>query len=87
MKNKIVPSMALVDMSDVRLPMIVICKQPADFPGDYTARLFDANIPTNIMIKRKAISDVREDIAAAGFAAMIPRMYGDDKCIVETWMM
>ena len=42
--------------------------------------------PTDAVVVKKTLQEIREDIEAAGFRICFPRADGDDPCIVETWM-
>lgn len=87
-QNEIIESLRQVDFSEVAFPLITVYEKPEDFPDDYVARAWDGKgpKPTNIMIKRKNLQEIREDIMAAGFATALPRAEDDDPHIVETWM-
>jgi hypothetical protein len=86
--NKRVPSLAAVDYSDMKMPMIVVYNSPADFPGKVIARVWEGSInrPTNVYCEYKTIAKCREDAEAAGFTICIPRSPMDDKSIVGTYM-
>lgn len=86
--NKRVSSLAVVDYSDMAIPMIVVYNSPADFPGKVIARVWEGstNQATNVYCQYRSISDCREDAAAAGFCICIPRSPTDDKSIVGTYM-
>lgn len=69
----------------VKVPLIVIYKNPSDFPGKYVARLFNLDVPT----KMCAIADTYQEILKAiprQIMVRFPRNMEDDKCIVETWV-
>ena len=61
-----------------------LCK--VDFPDAFVARVWDGKgaKPTNVLMRRSTIQDIREDIRAAGFMTVFRR--ADDPHIVETWM-
>ncbi len=86
--NKIVGSLKYVDMSDLEIPMIAVYEHPADFPRSYVARIWEGRSgkPTNTMIIRTSLEEIRLDIVAAGFPRICPRTEKDDACIVETWV-
>ena len=86
-KNKKVYSLKEVDFSNLDIPMAVVFEKPADFPDKYIVRIFDCNIPTNILIIRDSLEECREDITAAGFLACLERDSRDALSIVETWIM
>lgn len=86
--NKKVPSLVVVDYSDMRMPMIVVYDSPLDFPGKVLARVWEGaiNRPTNVYCEYETIAKCREDTQAAGFTVCIPRSSMDDKSIVGTYM-
>ena len=87
-ESKIVNSFLEVDMSEMRVPGIVVYKNPEDFPGVFVARLFEmaAGNPTTILIKRDTLEKIRKDVDAAGFTTQLKRSENDAKSIVETWL-
>ena len=48
--HKRVPTLNLVDYSDIKVPLVVIYDSPKDFPGKVVARVWDGekNRPTNV---------------------------------------
>lgn len=87
-QEKIIESLKWVDFSELRFPMIVVYKNPKDYPDDYVARVWEAaeNLPTNTLVKRETLEEIRRDIKKAGFATQLARQQGDDPVIVETWI-
>lgn len=87
-ENKIVESLCKVDFSELAFPMVTIYEKPLDFPDAFVARVWDGKgaKPTNALISRSTIQDIREDIRAAGFTTVFRRAEEDDPHIVETWM-
>lgn len=67
------------------VPMIVIYKNPADYPGKYVARLWDMNKPTGEF----AVADTYEELikeVPVGDMVRMPRHPDDDPVICEIWM-
>lgn len=87
-ENKIVESLCQVDLSELAFPLATIYEKPLDFPDAFVARIWDGKgaKPTDTMIKRDSLQEIREDIVAAGFITSFIRAEDDDPCIVETWM-
>ena len=87
-ENVIVESLQQVDFSELDLPLVTVYKKPLDFPDAFVARVWDGKgpKPTNTMIKRNTIQEIREDIMAAGFETVFQRAEDDEPHIVETWM-
>ncbi len=77
---KRVPTLNLVDYSDIKVPLVVIYDSPKDFPGKVVARVWNGekNRPTNVYCEYEVMS--------AGFIFKFPRTPEDDACIVETYM-
>lgn len=87
-ENKIIKSLIQVDFSELVFPLVTIYEKPLDFPNDFVARVWDGKgpKPTNVMIKKSTLQEVREDIRAAGFTEKFIRTEDDDTHIVETWI-
>lgn len=81
-------SLRQVDFSDLRFPVITVYKHPKDYPDAYVARVWEGarNLPTNTLIKRGTLREIRKDIKAAGFTTRLTRQQGDDPVIAETWL-
>ena len=62
MHDKKVQSVQEIDFSDLVLPMIAVYKNPEDYPNDCVARVFDLERPTNIVIIKKTVREIKEDI-------------------------
>lgn len=88
MKNKVISSFKEMDKTGIFLPMIVIYKNPSDFPKRCVARVFDGKTgkPSAQCIVRKTVQECREDIRKAGFYIKLPRATADDPVIVESWV-
>lgn len=87
-KEKIMENMRQVDFSNLRFPLIVVYKNPRDYPGVYVARIWDGarNLPTDTLIMRKTLQEIREDIKSAGFITWSIRQQWDDPVIAEIWL-
>ena len=48
--NKPVPTLNLVDYSEMKMPVVVVYDSPLDFPGKVIARVWEASVnrPTNV---------------------------------------
>ena len=68
----------------VKAPIICVYKSPADYPGQFVARLWDLDKPTRDI----AVAGTLEDIRAAIPEDLIRfrRDQSDDPCIVESWI-
>lgn len=85
--SKPVEHLREVDMSDMKLPIAVIFKNPLDFPDKYVIRLFDMNNATNVIILKNSLEDCRNECLYSNFLNPIPRDNNDDSHIVESWML
>lgn len=87
-ENVIAESLQQVDFSGLNLAVVTVYEKPSDFPDAFVARVWDGKgpKPTNTMIKRNTIQEIRKDIMAAGFETVFQRAEGDEPQIVETWM-
>lgn len=80
-------SMRQVDFSDLIFPLIVVYRKPKDYPDAYVARVWEGarNLPTNTLIKRETLQEIRKDLRAAGFTTRLTPA-AEDPVIVETWL-
>lgn len=75
-----------IDFTSLKLPAVAIYDSPSDYPGKIVARLWDKGEPTETILIKDNIDDMREDINQAGLTCHIPRGKSDDPCIVECWI-
>ena len=61
--NKKVDSLNLVDLSDMKFPIVVVYNRPLDFPDKIIARVWEGSInkPTNVYCEYDNIDDCRKD--------------------------
>lgn len=87
MKTIEVKSFTEVDTSKLKLPIICVFNHTRDYPDKCVARLFEGTVPTNIIITRNNVKEIREDIIKR-FPAMTPfaRSKEDHESVVETWI-
>lgn len=87
MKTKEIRSFAEVDISELKQPVICVYKHPDDYPNKCVARIFDGTKPTNTVITRNTVDEIREDISKH-FPAMLTfkRWKEDHKSVVESWI-
>lgn len=87
-KEKLMESMRQVDFSDLSFPLIVVYRKPKDYPDAYVARVWEGarNLPTNTLIKRETLQEIRKDLRAAGFTTQLTPAAGEDPVIVEIWL-
>ena len=87
MNTKEVRSFAEVETNELKQPIICVYEKPEDYPDKCVARIFDGTKPTNIIITRKTVREIRDDIIAY-FPNMLPfsRSKEDHKSVVESWI-
>lgn len=87
MKTTEVKSFTEIDTSELKQPIICVFNKPDDYQDKYAARLFEGTAPTNIIITRNTVEEIREDITRR-FPAMLPfaRSKEDHKSVVESWI-
>lgn len=87
MDRKLV-SFRQADFSNMSLPMITIYDHPLDYPNAYVARVWEAKMlaPTNVVVCKKNLEELRKDIQAAGFLVRIDGKVEADPVILETWI-
>lgn len=87
MKTTEVKSFTEIDTSELKQPIICVFNKPDDYPDKHVARLFEGTAPTNIIITRNTVEEIREDITRR-FPAMLPfaRSKEDHKSVVESWI-
>lgn len=68
----------------VRFPMYVIYNSPSDYPGKYVVRVWDLNIPTNLVAVADSYEQIMKSIPTKRVCNW-GRTSIDDPCIVETW--
>ena len=67
-----------------RIPLICIYDHPTDYPDKFIARLWDCDIPTNIMATADTLEELRAKIPST--MVRMNRDAQDDPCIVEVWI-
>lgn len=64
MKDEIVKTLKRVDLTELRMPVIAVYgTNQIEYPGKYVARVFDADIPTNVVMVMNDLDKLRECIA------------------------
>lgn len=86
--SKPVPTLNLVDYSEMKMPVVVVYDSPLDFPGKVIARVWEATVnrPTNVYCQYETIAQCEKDAMSAGFIMKFPRSLSDDTHIVATYM-
>lgn len=86
MHDKKVQSVQEIDFSDLVLPMIAVYKNPEDYPNDCVARVFDLERPTNIVIIKKTVREIKEDIEQHTGMVFLNREVGDVLSLVGVYL-
>ena len=87
MKTREVRSFMEIDIRKIHIRCIGVNNRPSDYTDKCGARLFEGKKPTNIIITRNTVEEIREDITKR-FPAMLPfaRNKEDHKSVVESWI-
>lgn len=82
-----VNSFSEVDVSGLKCLIIAVYINPLDYPQDCVARIFDLDQPTNIILSRRTLEELRADIIQT-FPHMVrfDRAKNDVQCVAETWI-
>lgn len=81
-----VTSVKEIDFSGLRVPVITIYESPRDYPGCMVARVFDVNEPTNVIIVRETLEELKQDIEQNTDLVFIPRCAEDDDVIAGIYI-
>lgn len=85
--KKMINTFVQVDFSALKAPIIVIYENPSDYKGYYVARIWDLDKPTDTIMLKKKLSQIREDIKKnLPNMVRLPKAKSDDPVIVETWI-
>ncbi|WP_341285192.1 hypothetical protein [Priestia megaterium] len=84
MKQYILDDFTNVDMSDLKLPVITVFYNTLDIPNKYAARLLDANQPTNVVVIKDTLDEIRNIIPP--HYTCLNRDPSDPPTMIETWL-
>lgn len=75
MKHKVISSLREVNWKEIPVSMVVIYKNPLDFPEECVARVFNAKTGklTPFCVLRKTVEECRGDVRKSGFYVKLPR--------------
>lgn len=82
--NKIIDDFTDVDMREMQMPIISVYYNTTDIPNKYAARLFDINIPTNIVAIKDTLEEIRHIIP--GKFVRVSRSPMDHPTVIEVWI-
>lgn len=86
MSDKQVESAYQIDFRGLRMPIIAVYEDTKDYPGLYVARVWDVNRPTNVIIVKKDLDELQQDIAKHTDMVWLQRRPQDDKVLLGTWI-
>lgn len=84
--DKVIMSIAQVDMDGLRFPVIAVHEDPNDYPGKCAARIFDMDKPTRIVIVKETLGELQKDIRSHTNMLFFPRDDEDVESLVGAWI-
>lgn len=85
MRDKQVENITQISLNKIRFPIIAVYKNPLDYPGKVVARVFDLNIPTEIMLLKETVEEMQQEIKKTGLV-FPPRKPKEYQTLVGTWI-
>ncbi|MCQ2500563.1 MAG: hypothetical protein MJ117_04340 [Lachnospiraceae bacterium] len=70
-REVVLDSITEADMSGLKLPVVAVYKHPDDFPDKYVARIFDADRPTNTIMIKDSLIELKKDIEKTGMVFLL----------------
>lgn len=86
MADKQVESAYQIDFRGLRMPIIAVYHNTTDYPGTYVARVWDVNIPTNVVMINQDLNKLQQDIRKHTAMVWLPRRPQDDTVLIGTWI-
>lgn len=74
----------ILNSNEFKMPIIVIYEKPKDYPNHYIARVWDADKPTNAVMIRDSLEEIRSEMPCS--FVKVNRFDKDDNCIIEVWV-
>lgn len=84
-RDFIVDSIRKVDMSDLKMPIVVVYDHPDDYQSYFVARVFDADKPTNVVIFSEDLKELMDDLSDSGMV-FVPPMANEPQCIIGSFI-
>lgn len=85
--KQLINTFSQVNFTDIKVPVIAIYNNPSDYRGYFVARIWDSSTPTNILMLKKDVESIRQDIRKnLPDMVRLPRRKCDNKCLIETWL-
>lgn len=85
MRDKQVENITQISLNKIRFPIIAVYKNPLDYPGKVVARVFDLNIPTEIMLLKETVEEMQQELKKTGMV-FVQRTPNDHPSLVGTWI-
>ena len=85
MHQKQLESIEQVNLNRFKFPIIAVYENPKDFPGRIVARIFETNVPTDIIIVKQSLEEMQQDLSKTGMI-FLPRTKQDDPVLIGTWI-
>jgi hypothetical protein len=82
--NQILDDFTNVDVSGLKMPIISVFFDTIDIPKKYVARLFDLDKPTDIVVIKDTLEELRSIIPSE--LTRIERHQNDHPTVVEIWL-
>lgn len=88
--NMFVESFKKENYPDLKMPLVTVYYNPSDFPGKYVARLFDFENPTNQVMVKDTLDEIRDSFVSQNYSSNtwvnFSRDELDDPNILEIWI-
>ncbi|MFD3445572.1 hypothetical protein ACFDTO_13320 [Microbacteriaceae bacterium 4G12] len=84
MENTVLDTFIGVYFGELELPFITVYQNPTDFKETYVARLFNLQQPTEYVVAKNSLAEIRNAIPDS--FRKIDRSPEDDPAIVEIWL-
>lgn len=84
--NKELKSIKDVDLKSLKMPLVTVYNNPADYPNKVVARVFDLDMPTNIVIMKNTVEEMQADIRKYTNMTFLNRTAHDEECVVGVWI-
>lgn len=86
MKDRKVSSMCQVNFASLRSPVIEVHESPSDYPGKYMARIFDVDVPTDIVMVKDTLAELQNDIRQHTDMIFFTRGMEDVESLIGAWV-
>ena len=84
--DKVVNSISEVDMSELLIPNIAVYKHTEGYPDSFVARVYDVDIPTNVIMIKDTLEEIQEDIQMHTGKEFFARGKEDVPALIGAWL-